>query len=42
MDVVGVRRQSYWDKERRHLREALARLVDDATRLVDDAARVGL
>jgi Mn2+/Fe2+ NRAMP family transporter len=44
--VVGmpwtVRRQSFWDSERRHLREALARLVDDAMRLADDVASVAL
>jgi len=39
--VVPVLRQSFWDRERRHLREALARLVDDARRLADDAASDG-
>ncbi len=38
----GVRRQSFWGSERLQLREALARLVDDAMRLADDAASVGL
>ena len=38
----SVRRQSFWDSERLHLREALARLVDDAMRLAGDAATVGL
>ena len=36
-----VRHQSFWDRERRHLREALARLVDDVMRLADDAASGG-
>ncbi len=40
--VAIVRRQSFWDSERLQLREALARLVDDAMRLADDAASVGL
>jgi cytochrome P450 len=39
---AGVRRQSFWDSERRRLREALARLADDVRRLADDAASVGL
>jgi hypothetical protein len=38
----NVRRQSFWDSERRRLREALARLADDVRRLADDAASVGL
>jgi len=38
---AGVRRQSFWDRERRHLREALARLVVDVMRLADDAASGG-
>jgi hypothetical protein len=38
----AVRRQSFWDSERRRLREALARLADDVRRLADDAASVGL
>ncbi len=37
-----VRRQSFWDSERIHLREALARLVGDITRHADDAASGGL
>ena len=36
-----VRRQSFWDSEQRHLREALARLVVDVRRLADDAASAG-
>ena len=40
-EVLSVRRQSFWDSERRHLREALARLVDDAMRLAGDAASAG-
>ncbi len=39
--LKGVRRQSFLDSERRHLRETLARLADDATRLAEDAASVG-
>ena len=39
--VYYVRRRSFWDSEQLQLREALARLVDDATRLADDAASVG-
>jgi len=38
----SVRRQSFWDSERVHLREALARLVADVKRHADDAASVGL
>ena len=41
-DPFSVRRQSFWDSERLHLREALARLADDAMRLADDAASVDL
>ena len=37
----AVRHQSFWDRERRYLREALARLVDDVMRLADDAASGG-
>jgi len=37
-----VRRQNIWDKGRRHLGEALARLVEDVRRPADDAASVGL
>ena len=33
-----VRRQSFWDSELVHLREALARLVGDVKRPADDAA----
>ena len=40
--VATVRRQSFWDSERLHLREALARLFDDAMRPAADAASVGL
>ena len=39
-DVSAVRRQSFWDSELGHLREALARLVGDVMRLADDAASV--
>ena len=35
-----VRRQSFWDSELVHLREALARLLGDVKRPADDAARV--
>ena len=38
---ISVRRQSFWDSELVHLREALARLVGDVRRLADDAASVG-
>jgi hypothetical protein len=41
-DATVVRRQSFWDSQRDHLREALARLVSDVKRLADDAASVGL
>jgi hypothetical protein len=40
--LLTVRRQSFWDSERRRLREALARLADDVRRLADGAASVGL
>jgi hypothetical protein len=39
---TSVRRQSFWDRGRRHLREALARPVGDVMRLADDAASVDL
>jgi hypothetical protein len=35
-----VRRQSFWDSELVHLREALARLFGDVMRPADDAAGV--
>jgi hypothetical protein len=35
-----VRRQSFWDSELVHLREALARLLGDVMRPADDAASV--
>ena len=35
-----VRRQSFWDSELVHLREALARLLGDVKRPADDAASV--
>jgi uncharacterized membrane protein YeaQ/YmgE (transglycosylase-associated protein family) len=38
----GVRRQSFWDRERLKLRESLARLVCDIMRLADGAASGGL
>ncbi len=38
--VASVRRQSFWDSERDHLREALARLLGDVMRPADDAASV--
>ena len=37
---IDVRRQSFWDSELVHLREALARLVGDVMRPADDAASV--
>ena len=40
--ILTVRRQSFWDSEGVHLREALARLVADVKRHADDAASVGL
>ena len=39
--TYGVRRQSFWDKERLKLRESLARLVCNVMRLADDAAGGG-
>jgi hypothetical protein len=40
-DVIeAVRRQSFWDSELVHLREALARLLGDVMRPADDAASV--
>jgi hypothetical protein len=42
IEFATVRRQSFWDSERDHLKEALARLVSDVKRLADDAASVGL
>ena len=38
--VATVRRQSFWDSELVHLREALARLLGDVKRPADDAASV--
>jgi len=38
--AVFVRRQSFWDSELVHLREALARLLGDVKRPADDAASV--
>jgi len=38
--MVLVRRQSCWDSELVHLREALARLLGDVMRPADDAASV--
>ena len=41
LSIRIVRHQSFWDRELRHLREALARLVVDVMRLADDAASGG-
>jgi hypothetical protein len=38
--MLIVRRQSFWDIELVHLREALARLLGDVMRPADDAASV--
>jgi len=38
--IATVRRQSFWDSELVHLREALARLLGDVKRPADDAASV--
>jgi hypothetical protein len=38
--ILVVRRQSFWDSELVHLREALARLLGDVMRPADDAASV--
>jgi site-specific DNA recombinase len=40
VEVFDVRRQSFWDIELVHLREALARLLGDVMRPADDAASV--